>query len=112
MAAGDYIGRVRLLADIQGDEMFTDTELLEFLNGATSTTGVTSVNLAVADIWRAKAGKYASLADVTEAGSSRKLGDLYKHALEMAAAFQGKYDAELSVGVAARPMTRPIVRPI
>lgn len=42
------------------------------------------VNGASATIWRQKAAKYAKLVDVSEAGSSRAMGNLHRNALEMA----------------------------
>jgi hypothetical protein len=47
------------------------------------------VNGASATIWRRKAAKYASLVDVSEAGSSHALGDLQKKALDMALMYEG-----------------------
>lgn len=43
-----------------------------------------NVNLASGAIWRRKAAKFAELVDVSEAGASRKMSDLFKHATAMA----------------------------
>lgn len=45
--------------------------------------GATSLEEAAARGWQRKASEAANLTDVTEAGSSRKLGSLQKQALEM-----------------------------
>jgi hypothetical protein len=108
MALEDYLERLRLFSDVEGT--FTDTQLLEFLTEATNDAGVTSLTFAASEVWRAKAGRYASLVDISEAGSSRKLGDLYKHALEMSKAYRASFDEETAL-TAGRPRTRAIVRP-
>jgi phage portal protein BeeE len=46
-----------------------------------------SVSAAAAAVWRYKAAAMATMVDTTESGSSRKLSDLHKNALEMAAGF-------------------------
>jgi hypothetical protein len=48
-----------------------------------------SMNAAAARVWSIKAGRYATLVDVTESGSSRKLGDLRKNAAAMADYYAG-----------------------
>jgi hypothetical protein len=50
---------------------------------------VSSVAFASGTIWRRKAAKYAELVDVSEAGASRKMSDLFEHALKMAAYWEG-----------------------
>lgn len=57
--------------------------------------------------WEAKAGSLASVSDITENGSSRKMSDLYKNALAMADRFGAVVGEDLST----RPRTRAIVRP-
>jgi hypothetical protein len=48
------------------------------------------LNEAIAKLWGQLAGNYSSLVNISEAGSSRSMGDLHKNALAMA-----KYYAEL-----------------
>lgn len=48
------------------------------------------VNLAAAYFWEVRAGRYSGLVDISESGSSRKMGDLYKNAMNMAAYFRNK----------------------
>lgn len=59
-----------------------DDEKLSAIIDSTET-----LNSAAAQVWRLKAGQYASLVDVSESGSSRKLGDLRKNAAEMSAMY-------------------------
>jgi len=53
-----------------------------------------SVNLASGTIWLWKAAAYAELVNVSEAGASRAMSDLFKHAQEMAAYWTGKGEEE------------------
>lgn len=59
-------------------------------------------------VWAIKASRLAGLVDVTEGSSSRRLGSLYKQALEMAT-FYGGEPASTQTKV-ARSGTRPITR--
>lgn len=63
---------------------------------------------AAALLWRKTAAKYANLVDVQEGSSSRKLSQLYQHALAMAAQFDTAGTDGLSGMRPAR--TRRIVR--
>jgi hypothetical protein len=84
MATPDQIAALRgLLNDPEGTE-FSDDELSDIIDEATTVNGAASV------VWTRKAASYSSLVDVSESGSSRKMGDLYKNALAMA-----KYFGEL-----------------
>ena len=72
------------------------------------------LELAAALIWEDKASSYAQLVNVSESGSSRSLGDMYKNALAMADRFRGQAttnDAPPVSPVATRTRTRAIVRP-
>jgi hypothetical protein len=79
-------------------------ELASRIDAGTSSAEIASV------IWREKAASYADLVDVSESGSSRKLSDLRKGALEQAAYYDSITQQSLSL-LAGRPRTRPIVRP-
>ena len=70
----------------------------------------TGINALAAEIWREKAARYSELVDVSESGSSRKLSDLRKGALEQAAYYDNMV-AEAAAIAERRPRTRPIVRP-
>ena len=70
--------------------------------------GQTVAGLA-ASIWREKAASYASLVDVKEGSSDRKLSQLYKQALDLAAKLDG--DKNDNTGSRRRvSRTRRIVR--
>ena len=70
------------------------------------------VNQTAADIWGEKAAAYAELVDVSEAGSSRKLSQLYDRAIAQAGKYQGLAgETDVTVILSNRPRTRPIVRP-
>lgn len=58
------------------------------------------MNEAVAKLWGQLAGKYSSLVNISEAGSSRSMGDLHKNALAMA-----KYYTDLGCGEVTPPTT-------
>lgn len=59
-------------------------------------------------VWAIKASRLAGLVDVSEGSSSRRLGSLYKQALEMAT-FYGADPASTQART-ARSGTRPITR--
>jgi hypothetical protein len=71
-----------------------------------------SLNGAAGILWRAKANEAAALVDVTENGSSRKLGDLYGKLSSVAAAYEGAAAAETGApATGGRVRVRQIVRP-
>jgi hypothetical protein len=57
----------------------------------------------------AKAATYAELVDVSEAGASRKVSDLHKHALTMAGVWRSK-DAAIIIETTGRAKVHPIGR--
>jgi hypothetical protein len=68
----------------------SDTETLftdEQIEGLLLDQG--SVDAAVAEGWRIKAAKFASLVDVQEGTSKRAMSDMHKNALAMVEAFGG-----------------------
>jgi hypothetical protein len=91
------------------EDIFSDTDLLEILEQWTNQEG-TDVNGAASDVWLLKAANYAELVDVTEAGSTRKLGSMHTNALKMAKEFGALSAASVQLET-ARPRTREIVRP-
>lgn len=68
------------------------------------------LNLAVSYLWTRYAATLTGLVDVSESGSSRKLGDLLKNALSMSKSYSVAAAEELVV-TNSRPRTRAIVRP-
>lgn len=88
MASEADLEALHRAADIpDNDETYPDDLLAEILDDAGSVPGAAAV------IWREKAAGLASVVDVVESGSSRKLGDLAKNALTMASAMQDIVDA-------------------
>ncbi len=82
MASDDELAALRRAADVPDtDTVYTDVLLIPLIDSL-------GVNGAAAVIWREKAGRYASMVNVTEAGSSRSMSDLYAHAKEMAELYE------------------------
>lgn len=79
MAYETEIKRIRSLTDGAAD--MTDEELAAEL-GAGKT-----VREICYDYWTAKATSYSTLVNVSESGSSRSMGDLYKNALAISDRF-------------------------
>lgn len=73
--ATSEIEQLKALTD--GGNGLTDLQLLDVINREGS------VDAAARYIWRVKAAGYASMVDISESGSSRSMGDLYKNALAM-----------------------------
>lgn len=84
---------VSLVRDYTDEPMpgspYTDEYLGAFIDAS-------SVLLASGSIWRIKAAKYAELVSVSEAGASRAMSDLFKHAQEMAAHYEKAGEEEQS----------------
>lgn len=79
MAYESEIKRIRSLTD--GAEDMTDVEIeAELASGKT-------IREICYDYWTAKATSYSSLVNVSESGSSRNMGDLYKNALAISDRF-------------------------
>jgi hypothetical protein len=101
MASSDNIAALRLLTDEPSTTPYSDAVLSARIDAAGG-----DVRAVAADIWREKAAGYATLVDISEAGSSRKNSQLYSNALSMAASFDAP-DAELPPVYST---TRPIRR--
>lgn len=109
MATDHEIRRLKLIV---GSEMFTDEQLGEVLDAFEGELE-DKLDLAAAQVWEIRAGRYHTMVDISESGSSRKMSDLHKNALAMAA-YYGKKATEDAVeepgGGAGRSGTRRIVR--
>ena len=82
MASADELAALRRAADVAtDDDVYTDALLDSMFEMYGSVAG------AAAAIWREKAAAYAAMVDTTESGSSRKLSDLHKNAMAVAAGF-------------------------
>lgn len=78
MATEEQIFELRgLISEPDDSNGWTDERLSSLIDGTAT------MNAAAARGWLLKAGEYASLVDVSESGSSRKLSDLRKNAMEM-----------------------------
>lgn len=105
MATPDQITSLRrLIADTATPFEYSDEDLSARLDAGLSPEAIAST------IWREKAASYSDLVDISESGSSRKLSDLRKAALENAAYYDA-FEANAVAVLASRPRTRPIVRP-
>jgi hypothetical protein len=84
MASTDELAALRRVTALDaGDTTYTD----ELLSAMIDAQG--SISAAAAQVWRERAASTAGMVDTTESGSSRKLSDLHKGALDMAGALDG-----------------------
>lgn len=107
MASGNEIAEVKRGAAILADDPVYTTEEISALIDSSS------VNKTLLRIWREKAAGYASLASMSEAGSSRSLGELHDNALEMIKLYErlvADEDADAGTTGARRPRSLPIER--
>lgn len=97
------------------------TTLREYVNEPDDTNGWTDDRLsgildagltpysAAGRVWALKAGQYSTLVDVSESGSTRKLSDLRKNAMEMAKHYNGLEVESVEV-ISDRPVVQRIRR--
>lgn len=85
MATEAEIAKLRLLIGEPTAEVYTDEDL-----GARLDTAEGDENKAAYGVWTEKAAAAAELVDISEGGSSRKMGDIYEQALDMARFFGGQ----------------------
>ena len=78
MATEAEIARLRLMIAEPDAEKYTDEALAVVIDESSD------LNKAAFTIWSQKAASAAELVDISEGGSSRKLGDVYEQALTMA----------------------------
>lgn len=105
MADAADIARLRLML---GPNVLDDTTLGEVIDVTASTDPLEWA----ATAWEAVAGRYHSLVNISESGSSRQMGDMHKNALAMAASYRKRLDAVAVVDevVTGRSTTRRITR--
>lgn len=77
-----YLQLRRMTGEVDSDT-YTNVDLDMFIERAAG-----DLNVAASLIWGEKASDYADLVDISEAGSSRKNSDLFKHAKEQQAYFE------------------------
>jgi len=108
MAEPGDIAYVRnLVSESDNSNGWTDEKIGLFIDAASNNWN------AAADIWEAKAGSYSTAVDVTESGSSRKLGTLFENAMKMAVLYRKRGVEEETVEEdpsAGAPFTVPIRR--
>lgn len=93
-----------------GNTTLTDLEIATVIANTVDDQSTVDPNASIAIIWREKAASYAELVDVSESGSSRKMSDLHKNAIEMAKQYDGMKTV-VEVDFSNRPRTRAIERP-
>lgn len=84
MADNDVYTNLRRMTGEVDSDTYTNVDLEMFLERAAG-----DLNIAAALIWGEKASAYADLVDISEAGSSRKNSDLFKHSKEQQTYFEG-----------------------
>lgn len=84
MATSEETLALRLLIAESTEATYTDEALAARIDAAGS------LDLVAYEIWTEKAAKASSLVDISEGGSSRKMGDLQEQALRMAATFAAR----------------------
>ena len=105
MATAEEIAALRLLIAEPTEDTYTDADLNTRLSAAANEYTVAF------DIWTEKAAAAAGLVDISEGGSSRKLGDIYEQALGMADAMRERAVSATNppsgAGVRIKKLTRP-----
>lgn len=107
MATAEQITTLRRMIDdpAGADQIYSDLSLSALIDQAEGDLDATA-----AELWQEKAASFSRLVDVSEAGSSRKMSDLYKNALTMAKHYQERVQV-VSADLSGRTRVRPIVRP-
>lgn len=101
MASTDELAALRRATALDpSDTVYTDELLSDLIDS------LGSLSAAAAQVWREKAAATAGMVDTTESGSSRKMSDLHKNALEIAGGFAA-VDATARL---RRSFTTPIER--
>lgn len=103
MATSDEVKALRaLLGPAVGE--YTDPQLSDMLDAAGG-----DVNVVAANLWSGYASSSATLVNISESGSSRSMGDIYKNAMAMAKYFRGLSE-DVTATADSRPRTRRIER--
>jgi len=109
MATPSEVQALRLLIAEDDEATYSDINLAARLDASSG-----SADSVAYQIWTEKAAATAGLVDISEGGSSRKMGDLYEQAIAMAKVFAERAAAESLPPLAgsgrtirARQLTRP-----
>lgn len=106
MATAEEIAVLRAkINQLDNTDPYTDEALDLLIDAANGDTDEVA-----GAIWGQKAASFSTLVDISESGSSRKMGDLYKNAMAMANFYSGKAKADDPVPAANRARTRAIER--
>lgn len=106
MASQDDYLRLRRMTGEDDSTKYSDTDLEIFIERAGGDlAGAASL------LWGEKAGDYADLVNISEAGSSRSNSDLFKHAVEQRDYFNSIAVVPLAPTSEHTTTTRRIVRP-
>ena len=107
MATAEEIAALRLLVAEPTSDTYSDIALGDFLD----TYG--NQYTAAYEVWTQKSAAVAGLVDISEGGSSRKMGDLYEQFLSMAEQMRIRAVSSTSppdgsgAGMRIRKLTRP-----
>jgi len=105
MATDADIAQLRsMIAEPINEEPYTDETLKQQIDGADSLPAL------AAQVWRSKAASLAHLVNISEGGSSRSMGDLYKNAIAMAGVWQAAAGGPAAVETSDAPFTTEITR--
>lgn len=107
MASIADVRKLRALIAEPDDSSYSDQALATFLEGSSGPESVAY------EIWVEKAAKYAELVNISEAGSSRAMGDLHEQALTMVRHFSpyGPVLPNSPAVLSRQSRTRRIIRP-
>ncbi len=101
MATAEELAELRRMIDEPGQDPYTDEMLGARIDASSDLRSLAS------DIWLEKSARYASMVDVREGNSDRKLSQLHAQASKMAASYAGSVTADESLRVSR---TRKIER--
>lgn len=103
MATTDEIATVKAMLGSFASQ-FTDTDIGLAIDAAGG-----DLNLVAGEYWGQIAASTATMVNISESGSSRSMGDVYKNAIAMSKFYSGKSETE-TAETESRPRTRRIER--
>lgn len=107
MATEEDIAALRLLvAEPSDSDIYTDVVLGAILDAASG-----DLNKSAYEVWVRKAAASAELVDISEGGSSRKMGDIYEQSLAMAKFFGDQVSGGVTPDAPRYPRLRKLARP-
>ena len=90
MATVEQVATLRKMIAEPDDTAYTDEMLGALIDSYAE--GSAPLASSAQDVWTQKAAAYLELVNISEGGSSRSNGELYKRAVEMAALFGAQVD--------------------